>query len=40
MCDRIMVMKKGELMEIGKAEEIYTNPKNSYTQQLIKSSQF
>jgi len=40
MCDRIMVMKKGEIVELGIAEEIYSNPKNSYTQQLINSSEF
>lgn len=40
MCDRIMVMKKGELLELGNAADIYSNPKNSYTQELINSSKF
>jgi peptide/nickel transport system ATP-binding protein len=30
-----MVMHKGEIQEIGDADEIYTNPKSEYTQKLI-----
>jgi len=40
MCDRIMVMKKGQLLELGTAAEIYNFPQNSYTQELINSSHF
>lgn len=40
MCDRIMVMKKGEILELGAADEVYQNPKNTYTQELINSSKF
>lgn len=35
MSDRIMVMKNSEIVEIGKPEEIYSNPKTAYTRQLI-----
>ena len=36
MSDRIMVMnKKGQIEEMGTAAEIYNNPQNEYTQQLI-----
>lgn len=36
MSDRIMVMnKKGDIEEMGTAAEIYNNPQNEYTQQLI-----
>ena len=35
--DRIMVMNKGRLEEIGPAYEIYTNPGSAYTQKLIDS---
>lgn len=35
--DRIMVMNKGKIIETGNAEEIWHNPAESYTQQLIKS---
>ena len=35
ICDRIMVMNKGEIVELDTAESIYTNPKQPYTQKLI-----
>jgi peptide/nickel transport system ATP-binding protein len=35
MSDRIIVMNKGKIEELGYAEEIYTNPKTEYTQSLI-----
>ncbi len=35
--DRIMVMKDGKIEESGTADEIYFNPKSSYSQKLIAS---
>ena len=35
--NRIMVMNKGKIEETGTADEIYFNPKKSYTQKLIES---
>jgi peptide/nickel transport system ATP-binding protein len=35
MSDRLMVMHKGEIQEIGDADEVYTNPQSEYTQKLI-----
>ena len=35
LCERIAVMYKGNLMEIGPAEEVLRNPKHPYTQALI-----
>ncbi|MEI7471006.1 MAG: ABC transporter ATP-binding protein [Chitinophagaceae bacterium] len=35
LCDRIMVMNKGKIIETGSADDIYYHPKNEYTQQLI-----
>lgn len=35
MSDRIMVMNKGEIVELDNAESIYTNPQQPYTQKLI-----
>lgn len=35
--DRIMVMNKGKIEEIGDAEDVYFRPKQAYTQQLIAS---
>jgi len=37
MSDRIMVMNGGKIEEIGKAEEIYQQPKTEYTRRLIAS---
>ncbi|HEY7794576.1 MAG TPA: ATP-binding cassette domain-containing protein [Gaiellaceae bacterium] len=35
MSDRIAVMNRGELVEIGPAEEVYSNPKDDYTKALL-----
>jgi peptide/nickel transport system ATP-binding protein len=35
--DRIMVMNKGKIEEIGEAEQVYFNPQKDYTKQLISS---
>ncbi|MCU0322702.1 MAG: ABC transporter ATP-binding protein [Chitinophagaceae bacterium] len=35
--DRIMVMQKGKIVEMGTANDIYYHPKTPYTQQLIAS---
>ena len=35
--DRIMVMNKGSIEEIGDAEQVYFHPRKEYTQQLISS---
>jgi len=38
MCDRIMVMKDGRIVEEGKTAEVIRNPKDEYTKQLIMSA--
>jgi peptide/nickel transport system ATP-binding protein len=35
MCDRIMVMNKGEVVETGDAENLYEQPQSGYTKELI-----
>jgi oligopeptide transport system ATP-binding protein len=35
MSDRIAVMNKGKLVEIGPAEEVYSNPQDDYTKALL-----
>jgi peptide/nickel transport system ATP-binding protein len=35
--DRIMVMNKGKIEEVGAAEQVYHNPQTTYTQNLIDS---
>ena len=37
ICDRIMVMRKGKIVECGTAEQIYRNPQAEYTRDLIDS---
>ena len=35
MSDRIAVMNRGKLVELGPAEEVYTKPEEEYTQALL-----
>jgi peptide/nickel transport system ATP-binding protein len=35
LCERVVVMEKGKIVEYGKVEEVYQNPKTEYTQSLI-----
>ena len=35
MCDRVAVMKDGEIVETGTTEEIFENPKHPYTKKLL-----
>jgi ABC-type oligopeptide transport system ATPase subunit len=35
MSDRIAVMNRGKLVEIGPAEEVYAAPKDAYTKALL-----
>jgi peptide/nickel transport system ATP-binding protein len=37
MCDRIMVMNKGRIIESGLAEDIYHRPQSHYTKQLLEA---
>lgn len=37
MSDRIMVMKKGKIVEIGEAENVINNPQQDYTKNLLNS---
>lgn len=38
MCDRIMVMQEGRIIEIGETEEIFCHPKEAYTKLLLSNS--
>ncbi|WP_163469965.1 ABC transporter ATP-binding protein [Fusobacterium sp. IOR10] len=37
MCDRIGVMRHGEIVEEGTPQEIYSNPKHEYTKALLRA---
>ncbi|QUG40166.1 ABC transporter ATP-binding protein [Psychrobacillus sp. INOP01] len=37
MCDRVAVMKDGEIVETGTTEEIFENPQHEYTKKLLKA---
>lgn len=38
ICDRIAVMYKGYLVEVGKTEQIFNNPQHAYTRKLLASA--
>lgn len=38
LCDRVMVMNKGKILETGDVEAVWSNPQNSYTQELLGAS--
>lgn len=37
-CDRIAVMNEGQIVEIGKTEDIFAHPQHPYTQTLLKAA--
>lgn len=38
LCDRVIVMRSGEIVEAGETEKIYRNPQHPYTSDLIAAS--
>jgi len=38
ICNRVMIMQKGVILEQGAVEEIYQNPKSDYTQLLLEAA--
>ena len=38
LCDRVLVMKDGRIVEQGTVEEVYNNPKEEYTRRLLEAS--
>jgi ABC-type dipeptide/oligopeptide/nickel transport system ATPase component len=38
MADRIAVLFQGRLVEVGPTEEVLSNPRNSYTRELVAAS--
>lgn len=37
ICNRILVMQQGRIVEEGTADQVYYNPVNEYTQKLVES---
>jgi peptide/nickel transport system ATP-binding protein len=35
ICNRILVMYKGKIVEEGEADQVYFNPQNEYTKNLV-----
>jgi peptide/nickel transport system ATP-binding protein len=35
LCDRIAVMNQGQIIEMGDTQEIFSNPQQTYTQELL-----
>ena len=38
LCDRVAVMKDGEIVEEGKMREVFSDPQHEYTRQLVQAS--
>ena len=38
LCDRVLVMKSGRIVEQGPVEEVYDHPKEEYTKRLLEAS--
>ena len=39
LCDRVLVMKKGRIVEQGTVDEIFSHPKEEYTKQLLRAAE-
>jgi peptide/nickel transport system ATP-binding protein len=35
VCDRVAVMNKGEFVDFGDAEDVFSNPQSNYTKDLL-----
>ncbi len=40
ICDRVMVMEKGRIIEQGTVDEVYDQPQHAYTKKLLNAVQF
>lgn len=40
LCDDVLVMKDGQIVEEGILEEVFDNPQHPYTQQLLQAARF
>lgn len=40
LCDRVLILKQGRIVEQGSVEDIYKRPKEEYTKQLLRSAKY
>ena len=40
ICDRVMVMEKGRIIEQGSVDEVYNHPREEYTKKLLNAIQY
>lgn len=38
MCDHVLIMKDGRVVEYGKTDDVYRTPQEEYTKQLLKAA--
>lgn len=38
MCDRVMVMKNGHIVEVGEVEQVFSSPRADYTKKLLEAT--
>lgn len=38
LCDKVMIMRDGTIVEMGTRDEVYRNPQNEYTKRLLRSA--
>ena len=38
ICNRVLVMRQGEILEQGRVEVIFVNPRHPYTKQLLEAA--
>ena len=38
LCDHVMIMQKGQIVEQGETEQVYFDPHHEYTKKLLQSA--